>query len=140
MNMADTSLVDRHLADSPDGSGATADFHLLVLHSNQLLFLRSNLDRADFHRGNIVRLRRRRRRRRSAAIGIYRFELHAAIWRDPGFVGLVCRMHWIDPVEDFAAALVSGCRRAAFYGLVDVAARKRGRDHREQTDYSNSFH
>src|SRR5579864_9320859 len=54
--MADTSLIDRHFAHCPDGSGTAADFHLPVLHSNQLLLLGSNLDRAYFHRGNIVRV------------------------------------------------------------------------------------
>ena len=169
--MADTSLVDRNFAWRPDCPGTAAGFHLLVLHSNQLLLLRSNLDRADFHGGDIVCINRLqfaaglriearqlrlvirvfgvaviqhlplgRRCGGSAAIGIHRFEFHPAIWCDAGLVRLVSWMHWIDPVENLAAAFVRGCRRASFYSLVDVAAHKRACDHNKQTDYSNRFH
>src|ERR1039457_5865209 len=117
-----------------NGARAAAHLHLLVLHANQLLLLRRNLDRADFHFGNVLR----RGCRRDAAIGIDRFKFHAAIRRDPGLVGLVRRMHGIDPVEDLAGAFVRGWR-AAFHGLVDVPARKRQSDHRQQTNYSNGF-
>ena len=133
--MTDASLVNGHFAYRPNGSGAAAHLHLLVLHANQLLLLRRNLDGADFHGGNILR----GGGSRGAAIGIDRFKLHAAIRRDPGLVGLVRRMHGIDPVEDLAGPFLGGCR-AALDGLVDVAARKRQSDHRQQTNYSNSFH